>query len=163
MITSIKSSFARINLSRIILSKPQSHFRCLSSVFSPPFVRLSHGGDDRRRSLANFPVSQDDRSRRVSSMSQPSTSPPSSKMSTETGFVTLDSAQLFTKTWIVNPPFSPRPSVYPLARHRSYCHPTLRAWVQWTHWTLRSCLFLLCGAWDKDFCMGRTWIREKCD
>src|SRR5271154_4585443 len=90
------------NLSFTLLYKPIFRFRPFPAIHSPPFVRLSHGQDDRRRNLANVPLTRDDRSHRSSSsMSQPSSTPPSPKMTTETGYVTLDSAQLFTKTWIV--------------------------------------------------------------
>ena len=97
------------NLSFTVLYKPHFPSRSFPAVHSHPFVRLSHGNDDLRRNLANVPLThQDDRSRRSStSMSQPSSStPPTSNMTTETGYVTLDSAQLFTKTWIVLTPLS---------------------------------------------------------
>jgi hypothetical protein len=129
----MKSSFFTLsypcrNLSFTPPRKPFFRSRPFPAIHSPPFVRLSHGEDDRRRNLANVPLTRNDRTRRSSSsMSQPS---PSSKMTTETGYVTLDSAQLFTKTWIVPFPLRSRARVNRIARNRSDCPSPVRAWIQ---------------------------------
>jgi hypothetical protein len=81
-----------------------------------------------------------------------------SKMTTATSYVSLNSAQLFTKTWIV------RYYVVSLniACDSSDCITRFHPRFQRIYRTLRPRILPICGPRDKNIQLGSTWLRKKC-